>query len=84
MTSQGKNESQDLEALKSRAKTLKAILYFTFLVWLFYLSYIIYEMVNGEFDSLLVVGTFPIVAAIIIIGQMKSKTRKKIEAIELS
>ncbi|WP_127844319.1 hypothetical protein [Psychroflexus aestuariivivens] len=84
MTSQTENKTQDLESLKSKAKTLKAILYFIFLVWLSYISYLIYEIMNGKFDSLLVVGTFPIVAVIIIIVQLKSKNRKKIEAIENS
>ncbi|MFN2261604.1 MAG: hypothetical protein ABR595_06025 [Psychroflexus sp.] len=84
MSSENDHKTQNLEALKSRAKTLKAILYFTFFIWLLYLAYVIFQMLNGEFDSLLVVGTFPIVAVIIIIGQLKSKTRKKIEAIEQS
>jgi len=74
-----KEESSKNE-LKGKLKTLNAIFYTVMLVWLILIGYILYNFITGKDTTAPFLGTIPVVAVLIILGQLKSKIRKEIDS----
>lgn len=74
------SEKPTKEDLKAKLKTINIIFYLVMLIWLVFIGVILYKFIRGEETTSLFIGTIPLVAVLILLGQLKSKIRKEIES----
>ncbi|MGX1023035.1 hypothetical protein [Flavobacterium sp. CS20] len=70
------------KTLKSRIKTLKAILYVVMLFWVVILIYTIYDFIINEINPYLVLALILLVTSMTIIRQIKAAQEKKLSELE--
>lgn len=68
--------------IKSRIKTLKAILYTVMFFWLVILVYTIYDYIVDGINPYLVLALILLVTSMSIVKQLKSAQQKKLLALE--
>lgn len=66
--------------LKAKLKTINAVFYTVFIVWLIFIGVIIYKLILGDDTTSIFIGTIPVIAVLIIMSQIKSKIKKEIDA----
>ena len=71
-----------INTLKSRIKTLKAILYTVMFFWLVILIYTIYDFITNEINPYLVLALILLVTSMTIIRQLKIVQEKKLAEME--
>ncbi|NBC57622.1 MAG: hypothetical protein GVY05_04975 [Bacteroidetes bacterium] len=71
-----------INTLKSRIKTLKAILYTVMFFWLVFLIYTIYDFITNEINPYLVLALILLVTSMTIIRQIKVVQEKKLAEME--
>ncbi|RRO25281.1 hypothetical protein [Flavobacteriaceae bacterium 14752] len=71
-----------IKTLKSRIKTLKAILYTVMFFWLVILIYTIYDFITNEINPYLVLALILLVTSMTIIRQIKAAQEKKLSELE--
>ncbi|WP_019038990.1 hypothetical protein [Psychroflexus tropicus] len=74
-----KEDSSKAE-LKGKLKTVNAIFYSVLVAWLILVGLILYKFIIGKDTTAPFLGTIPIIAILIILGQLKSKMRKEIDS----
>ncbi len=74
----------DKASIKSRIKTLKAILYIVILLWLIILIYTIYDFIANDINPMLVLALVILVSSMTIISQLKKFQNKKLADLENS
>lgn len=74
----------DKASIKSRIKTLKAILYIVILLWLIILIYTIYDFIANDINPMLVLALVILVSSMTIISQLKKFQEKKLSDLENS
>jgi len=72
----------DYKIIKSRIKTLKAILYAVMLVWIALLVYTIYDFMSNEVNPMLVLALVLIVTSMTIISRLKKVQVKKLAELD--
>lgn len=72
----------EYKIIKSRIKTLKAILYLVMLVWFMILCYTIYDFIIDEINPFLVLALVLLVSSMSIIKLLKSAQDKKLKDLE--
>lgn len=73
---------KNTKTIKSRIKTLKAILYIVMLFWLIILIYTIYDFIANEINPYLVLALILLVTSMTIIRQLKAAQEKKLAEME--
>jgi len=68
--------------IKSRIKTLKAILYTVMFFWLVILIYTIYDFVQNEINPYLVLALILLVSSMSVISRLKSAQQKKLSELQ--
>ncbi|MBS3737467.1 hypothetical protein [Mesohalobacter halotolerans] len=71
-----------INTLKSRIKTLKAILYTVMFFWLVILIYTTYDFITNEINPYLVLALILLVTSMTIIRQIKVVQEKKLAEME--
>lgn len=75
-------QMKTIKTLKSRIKTLKAILYTVMFFWLVILIYTIYDFITNEINPYLVLALILLVTSMTIIRQIKAAQEKKLSELE--
>ena len=73
---------KDKTTIKSRIKTLKAILYTVMFFWLVILIYTIYDYIVDGINPYLVLALILLVTSMSIVKQLKSAQQNKLSALE--
>jgi membrane protein YdbS with pleckstrin-like domain len=71
-----------IDTIKSRIKTLKAIFYIVMLVWLVVLVYTLYETFTDEINPMLAIALIVLVSSMFIISQLRKFQEKKLSELE--
>lgn len=73
---------KDKTTIKSRIKTLKAILYTVMFFWLVILIYTIYDFINNDLDLALIIALMLLVSSMMVISRLKSEQQKKLKELD--
>ena len=73
---------KDKTTIKSRIKTLKAILYTVMFFWLVILIYTVYDFINNDLDLVLVIALMLLVSSMMIISRLKNEQQKKLKELD--
>ena len=73
---------EEKTTIKSRIKTLKAILYTVMFFWLVILIYTIYDFTQNEINVYLVLALILLVSSMSVISRFKSVQQKKLLELE--
>jgi hypothetical protein len=73
-------EELSKDELRGKLKTVNAIFYTVMVAWLILVGFILYNFIIGKDTTTPFLATIPVIAVLIILGQLKSKMRKEIES----